>query len=72
MRDRWFMQGVCLALAGFGGRIRDIVTGASGLSAYEQYLAHLRAHHPGEQPLSREEFFRSDQTARWDGVRRCC
>jgi uncharacterized short protein YbdD (DUF466 family) len=72
MRDRQFMQALCLLLAGSGTRIRDIVTGASGLSAYEQYLAHLRAHHPGVQPLSREEFFRSDQTARWDGVRRCC
>ena len=72
MRDRQFMRAVCHAIVGSGARIRDIVTGASGLSAYEQYFAHLRAHHPGVQPLSREEFFRSDQTARWDGVRRCC
>jgi uncharacterized short protein YbdD (DUF466 family) len=72
MRNRQFLQAIGLALAGSGARIRDIFTGASGLSAYEQYLAHLRAHHPGVQPLSREEFFRSDQAARWEGVRRCC
>ncbi len=72
MRDRQLMRVIYLALAGSGARIRDIFTGASGLSAYEQYLAHLHAHHPAAQPLSREEFFRSEQTARWDGVRRCC
>jgi uncharacterized short protein YbdD (DUF466 family) len=72
MRDKQFMRVIYFALAGSGARIRDVVTGASGLSAYEQYLAHLRAHHPAVQPLSREAFFRSDQTARWDGVRRCC
>jgi uncharacterized short protein YbdD (DUF466 family) len=72
MRDRRLKQAACLALVGFGARLRDIFSGASGLSAYEQYLEHLRAHHPGIQPLSRGEFFRCDQTARWDGVRRCC
>jgi uncharacterized short protein YbdD (DUF466 family) len=72
MPDRKFMRVICLALAGFGARLRDIVTGASGLSAYEQYLTHLRVHHPEVQAMSREEFFRSNQTARWEGVRRCC
>ena len=52
--------------------LRDIVAGATGWSAYEQYLAHLHTHHPGLQPMSREELFKSDLTARWDGVRRCC
>jgi uncharacterized short protein YbdD (DUF466 family) len=66
------MRVIYLALAGSGARIRDIITGASGLAAYEQYLAHLRAHHAAVQPLSREEFFRNEQAARWDGVRRCC
>lgn len=72
MRDRTSMRGIRRALAGLGARLRDIVAGASGLSAYEQYLEHLRTHHPADQPLSREAFFRSDQTARWQGVRRCC
>ena len=66
------MQRMRLALAGSFACMRDIVDGASGLSAYEHYLGHLRARHPGTPPLSREEFFRADMTARWEGVRRCC
>ena len=72
MRDRTMMQSMRLALAKSCAGMRDIVDGASGLSAYEHYLAHQCAHHPGTLPLSREEFFRADMTARWDGVRRCC
>lgn len=72
MPDRSVVEMTRRALAGFGARLRDIVSGASGLRAYEQYLRHLRAHHPGTQPMSREAFFRSDQAARWEGVRRCC
>jgi uncharacterized short protein YbdD (DUF466 family) len=70
--DRKFILAARHALAGCGARMRDIVAGATGLGAYEQYLAHLRVQHPGMQPLSRESFFRSHQTARWDGIRRCC
>jgi uncharacterized short protein YbdD (DUF466 family) len=72
MPDRSIAAAIIGALAGLDARLRDIVTGASGLSAYQQYLTHLRAHHPGVQPLSREAFFRSNQTALWEGVRRCC
>ena len=61
-----------LAFTGCGGGLRDIVKGASGLAAYEQYLGHLRANHPEVPPMSREAFFRDDLTARWDGIRRCC
>jgi len=66
------MRAICLALAAIGARLRDILTGASGLSAYEQYLAHLRAHHPEVPPMTREAFFCADLAARWEGVRRCC
>ena len=72
MSDRSVVEMTRRALAGLGWRLRDIVTGASGLRAYEQYLGHLRAHHPAAQAMSREAFFRSDLTARWEGVRRCC
>lgn len=72
MRDRSSMKMIRRAFAGLGAHLRDIVSGASGLPAYEHYLEHLRAHHPGDQPMSREAFFRSDQAARWHGVRRCC
>jgi uncharacterized short protein YbdD (DUF466 family) len=66
------MRTIRLALARLGARLRDVAIGASGLRAYEQYLAHERAHHPDVPPMSREVFFRADLTARWEGVRRCC
>ena len=72
MPDRTPLQSMRRALAEACARIRDIVDGASGLSAYEHYLAHLATHHPGSRPMSRAEFFRADTAARWDGVRRCC
>jgi len=72
MPDGTFIRAIGFALAGCGARLRDIVTGASGFLAYEQYLEHVRTRHPGAAPMSRAAFFRSDQTARWEGVRRCC
>ena len=52
--------------------LRDVLRGAAGANAYENYLSHCAAHHPSLVPLSREAFFRLDLAARWDGVRRCC
>jgi uncharacterized short protein YbdD (DUF466 family) len=49
----------------------QILGGASGLDAYERYLEHRRAH-PDQAPLTREEFFRRELTARWNGIQRCC
>jgi uncharacterized short protein YbdD (DUF466 family) len=72
MPDRPILKAIRHAPVRFGSRIRDIVRGASGLLAYEHYLAHLRASHPEIPPMSREQFFRADLTARWQGVRRCC
>ena len=44
-----------------------------GMPDYDTYLAHLRAHHPGREPMSREQFFRSRQEARYGGgTGRCC
>ncbi len=44
----------------------------SGDDAYELYLAHLAARHPGQTPLSRAEFFRRWQEEKWQGITRCC
>lgn len=44
----------------------------SGDDAYERYLVQHARHHPGEQALSREEFFRQWQDGKWKGVKRCC
>lgn len=46
----------------------------SGDDAYERYLAHRR-NHPADHadaPLDRRDFFRREQTRKWNGVRRCC
>jgi uncharacterized short protein YbdD (DUF466 family) len=45
-----------------------------GLPDYDSYLAHLRAAHPERTPMSRAEFFRVTQQARYGGRGggRCC
>jgi uncharacterized short protein YbdD (DUF466 family) len=60
------------ALMRVAAALRDIVRGAAGADAYGHYLDHLRRHHPERPPLSREDFFRREFSARWDGMRRCC
>ena len=44
----------------------------SGDDAWDRYLIHHAATHPGEKPLSRKEFFRQEQERKWGGMRRCC
>lgn len=44
----------------------------TGDDAYERYLAHHAHTHPGEAPLDRASWFKSEQRRKWDGVRRCC
>jgi uncharacterized short protein YbdD (DUF466 family) len=46
----------------------------SGDDAYERYLTHWREHHgqDGEEPLSREAFFKAEVERKWSGVKRCC
>ena len=44
----------------------------SGDDAYERYLRHHAAAHPGEPALDRGAFFRQEQERKWNGVRRCC
>ena len=47
-----------------------------GIPDYDTYVAHRRAHHPGEPIMSYTEFFRERQTARYGGeggrISRCC
>lgn len=47
-----------------------------GVPPYESYVAHMQAHHPGEKILTRVEFFRDRQNARFGvggkGGFRCC
>ncbi|WP_395336127.1 YbdD/YjiX family protein [Novosphingobium sp. BL-8H] len=45
-----------------------------GLPDYEDYLAHMRAHHPERPVMDRVAFFRDRQEARYGGKNggRCC
>jgi uncharacterized short protein YbdD (DUF466 family) len=61
----------------FGPRLRyaardawQVLRGVLGERAYEDYLAHHKAHHPGEPPMSEREFWRmrGDQ----EPPARCC
>ena len=46
-----------------------------GVPNYETYVAHMAATHPGQAPMTRTEFFRDRQDARYGGGKggfRCC
>jgi uncharacterized short protein YbdD (DUF466 family) len=44
-----------------------------GLPDYDTYVAHVRAHHPGQAPMDRKAFFRERMEARYGrGRSRCC
>ena len=52
------------------GRLLRAILGAPD---YERYQAHVRAHHPGHTPLTRDEFARERLAARYDRPgARCC
>jgi len=40
--------------------------------AYERYLQHARTVHTGQVPMSRREFYLSEQERKWSGISRCC
>jgi uncharacterized short protein YbdD (DUF466 family) len=44
----------------------------TGDDAYERYVAHHAQAHAGQQPLTREQFFRQRQDEKWSKVSRCC
>lgn len=55
------------------GRLRQAAHLAVGLPDYQGYVAHRRAHHPGEPVMSYAEFFRERQASRYRrGGSRCC
>ena len=44
-----------------------------GAPDYERYVAHVRRHHPGREPMSREAFVRDRLEARYSKPgARCC
>jgi uncharacterized short protein YbdD (DUF466 family) len=44
----------------------------SGDDAYGRYLAHWRAQHGLERPLSEGEFYRAALEHKWSRINRCC
>jgi uncharacterized short protein YbdD (DUF466 family) len=54
-------------------RLRQAALLMVGQPPYETYLEHMRARHPDREPMSRLEFFRDRERARYgaDGGR-CC
>jgi uncharacterized short protein YbdD (DUF466 family) len=54
-------------------RISRALRAILGVPDYARYLAHQRAKHPDATPLSREEFARERERARYEGTgSRCC
>jgi uncharacterized short protein YbdD (DUF466 family) len=54
--------------------LRRIARATLGLGDYEAYVSHRTRQHPGEPMLSRADFFRNRQQARYGGKNggRCC
>jgi uncharacterized short protein YbdD (DUF466 family) len=59
-------------LAAKPGRFWRALRRLSGDDAYECYLAHHAACHPGAPPLSPQEYFVRQQQQKWSGIKRCC
>ena len=60
-------------LRGFARKLEQTAHLAVGIPDYEGYVAHRRAHHPGEAVMSYEEFFRERLASRYRrGSSRCC
>jgi uncharacterized short protein YbdD (DUF466 family) len=54
-------------------RISRAMNTVIGVPDYARYLAHQRTKHPDAKPLSREEFARERERARYEGTgSRCC
>ena len=44
----------------------------TGDDAYDRYLRHVHARHPGTPPLDRAAFYAVELERRWKQVNRCC
>ncbi len=61
------------APAGWWARAAAVVRRIIGAPDYAAYVAHVRAHHPGREPLGEREFERERLTARYEKPgSRCC
>jgi uncharacterized short protein YbdD (DUF466 family) len=54
-------------------RAASVIRRIIGVPDYDRYVAHVRIHHPGTQPLSRDEFTRQRLSDRYSKPGpRCC
>lgn len=55
-------------------RLRDTARLMVGQPNYDTYRAHMAKHHPDQPPMSRADFFRERERARFGagGGRGCC
>ncbi len=54
-------------------RLRETALLMVGQTSYDAYLAHMRRHHPERVVMTRVEFFRHREQARYgSGGGRCC
>jgi uncharacterized short protein YbdD (DUF466 family) len=65
-----------MTVQSFKALVRDtanVIRRVIGVPDYDRYLAHVQAHHPGAQPMSRAEFIRERQVDRYSRPgSRCC
>ncbi|HWU03881.1 MAG TPA: YbdD/YjiX family protein [Novosphingobium sp.] len=54
--------------------LRAMARAMVGLGDYEAYVRHMTAHHPDRPAMSRAQFFRDRQEARYGGKNggKCC
>lgn len=58
---------------GVARRVAAVIRRIIGVPDYEVYVAHVRSHHPGQEPLSERDFLREQLTARYSRPgSRCC
>jgi uncharacterized short protein YbdD (DUF466 family) len=61
------------SLADQARRIARVVRTIIGVPDYERYVAHVEKCHPGQAPMSREDFAKSRMDARYNQPgNRCC
>ncbi len=61
-----------MAIAAGLRRFWSALRAVTGDDAYERYLGHCRARHPGAEPLDRRAFYALELDRRWKQVNRCC
>jgi len=61
-----------VAIPDFLQRVGVVIRTILGVPDYQRYVAHIRTAHPGEEPVSEEEFFRRQLEGRAKPGARCC